>query len=276
MKDPLISVVMPVYNVENYLDEAVQSVINQSIGFEKIEIILVNDGSTDSSPAICMGYKNKYPEQVTVIDKENGGVSSARNTGIEAVKGKYVTFLDSDDKWEENSFEKMVGFFEENDGEFDVAGCRMQRFDAANNMHRLARIYKDGSCVCDVKNPDDCYKIHVHGGPTFFRADAVRDRRFDEKMKYSEDTVFVESAVLKKGKVGFCADALYYYRRRKDFSSALQKQKEDKIYYNDVPTDYYGRLIELSKEKYGEVVPYIQSCIAYDMGWRVSQEVPPI
>ena len=102
----LFSVIIPVYNVENYLHETIESVVDQTIGFEEnIQLILVNDGSKDGSLDICREYEKKYPRNVTVVDKENGGVSSARNTGIEYIRGKYVNFLDSDDKWEPQSFE---------------------------------------------------------------------------------------------------------------------------------------------------------------------------
>ena len=89
-----ISVIIPVYNVENYLRECLDSVINQSL--DNIEIICVNDGSTDKSRDILSEYKNK-DKRISILDKENGGLSSARNAGLKAAVGKYVFFLDSDD-----------------------------------------------------------------------------------------------------------------------------------------------------------------------------------
>lgn len=95
-KMPFISVVIPVYNVEKYLRQCVNSVLEQRL--DNIEIILVDDGSPDGCPAICDEYANKY-EEVKVIHKKNGGVSSARNEGILAAKGEYLIFMDSDDWW---------------------------------------------------------------------------------------------------------------------------------------------------------------------------------
>ena len=121
-----ISVIMPIYNVEDYLREAVDSVINQTVGFEdNIQLVLINDGSTDSSEEICKEYKEKYPDNITYIYKENGGVSSARNMGFDLVEGKYVTFLDPDDKWEENSFLNAYNFFEKHYDEIDVLAARI-------------------------------------------------------------------------------------------------------------------------------------------------------
>ena len=93
MKD-LISVIIPVYNVEKYINRCVDSVIHQS--YTNLEIILVDDGSPDNCPTICDNY-SKQDSRIKVIHKKNGGLSDARNVGIEHSKGKYITFIDSDD-----------------------------------------------------------------------------------------------------------------------------------------------------------------------------------
>ena len=102
---PLISVIIPVYNVEKYLKQCIESVINQP--FNDMEIILVNDGSKDNSGAICDEYKLKDP-RIKVIHKVNGGLSDARNKGIEQAVGKYLLFLDSDDYWMSNSLQDIA------------------------------------------------------------------------------------------------------------------------------------------------------------------------
>ena len=113
----LITVVVPVYNVEQYLKDCIDSIILQT--YKDIEIILVDDGSTDTSGLICDEYKSK-DKRIKVFHKENGGLSSARNCGIENATGKYITFVDSDDVVRENyilflykaikELEKEVGF----------------------------------------------------------------------------------------------------------------------------------------------------------------------
>ena len=116
------SVVMPVYNVEDYLEKSILSIVNQTIGFKKnIQLILVNDGSSDNSAEICLKYKHLYPANIVYIEQENAGVSAARNTGLEYVEGKYVNFLDSDDLWSKNAFETAYKFFVEHYDEVDVA-----------------------------------------------------------------------------------------------------------------------------------------------------------
>ena len=101
-KEYKISVIIPVYNVEKYLEETIESVVNQTIGFDNIQMILVNDGSPDNSEEICLKYKEKYPDNVVYVKQENAGVSSARNNGLKHATGKYVNFFDSDDIWDRN------------------------------------------------------------------------------------------------------------------------------------------------------------------------------
>ena len=96
---PLFSIIVPVYKAEKYINECVDSVLAQT--FEDFELILADDGSPDRCPEICDEYAKK-DSRIKVIHKENGGASSARNSGIEAACGEYVIFLDSDDYWEEN------------------------------------------------------------------------------------------------------------------------------------------------------------------------------
>lgn len=106
MNDFKISFIIPVYNVEKYLEQCVESILNQD--YKNIEIILVDDGSPDNSPTICDRYAEKY-ESITVIHKENGGASDARNCGIEKATGYYILFVDADDYIEKNSLGEIVG-----------------------------------------------------------------------------------------------------------------------------------------------------------------------
>ena len=103
--DIKVSVIIPVYQVENYLERAVDSVLAQTL--EEKEIILVDDGSQDGSPEICDRYAGEYPGLIQVIHKENEGLGMARNTGVRASRGEYVAFLDSDDTVEPEMYEEM-------------------------------------------------------------------------------------------------------------------------------------------------------------------------
>ena len=108
----LISVIVPVYNVESYVAECIESIQNQT--YMNLEIILVDDGSKDMSGDICDQYA-AYDERIKVIHQENGGLSAARNTGIEAANGDYISFVDSDDYIRLTLFEDMLQLLKEYD-----------------------------------------------------------------------------------------------------------------------------------------------------------------
>lgn len=118
--NPLISVIIPVYNVEEYLHECLESVINQT--YKNIEIILIDDGSTDSSGDICDEYKH-YDSRIEVIHKKNGGLSDARNAGLAICAGEYISFVDSDDTIEYNMLEILLRNALDNNAEISMCRC---------------------------------------------------------------------------------------------------------------------------------------------------------
>lgn len=112
-----ISIIMPCYNNEKYVKHSIESVLNQKYDLNKIELILINDGSTDNTIEILNSYKNS---NIKVIDKKNEGVSSTRNRGINEANGKYILFLDADDMISNNTIKKIVTFFDKNYEEIDL------------------------------------------------------------------------------------------------------------------------------------------------------------
>lgn len=271
-----ISIIIPVYNAEEYLVETIESVIVQSLDFKKnIQLILVNDGSTDGSEEICKEYQKLYPENIKYIKKRNGGVSSTRNLGLSYVEGKYLNFLDSDDKWGMNVCETVYKFFEEHYDEIDVIGVRIKYFEARNSWHALDHKFHNGNRVADLTTEEECSTIQLSAATTFIKTDAITEEdRFDETIRYGEDSLFINRIILRKLKLGVLCDVLYYYRFRNNQSSAIQTQKFDPAYYDYAARRYYDGIINASKELYGEVVPYIQQVLAYDIGWRVGMPLP--
>lgn len=117
---PKVSVIIPVYNIEKYLEQCLQSVCNQTL--QEIQVIVVDDGSTDSSPAICEDFARRYPHIVECYHKENGGSASARNLGLEHATGEYIGFIDSDDWVEPDMYEKLYRTAQREDA--DMVFCR--------------------------------------------------------------------------------------------------------------------------------------------------------
>lgn len=131
----LVTVVVPIYNVENYLDRCVSSIINQS--YDNLEIILVDDGSKDNSPKICDSYEKK-DSRIKVIHKKNGGLSDARNKGIDIASGKYICFVDSDDWIECDMIERMYNTIQKDNSNISI--CRRNR--AYDDGRKIIEEYK--------------------------------------------------------------------------------------------------------------------------------------
>lgn len=127
--EPLISVIVPVYNVEEYLNKCVDSIINQT--YKNIEILLIDDGSTDTSGAICDDYSQRY-DNVKTYHKKNGGLSSARNFGIERASGEYLGFVDSDDYIHKEMYERLYSLIKEYDA--DLSECLLTNVYNGKNL----------------------------------------------------------------------------------------------------------------------------------------------
>ena len=263
------SVIMPIYNAASFLDEAIGTVISQTIGFEdSIQLILVNDGSSDNSGQICRKYLSEYPENVIYVEQENRGVSSARNAGIPYIAGKYVNFFDSDDMWDPEAFVKVWDFFENHGEEIDVACCRAFFFESKEGEHYLNNKFINGDWVVDVnEHPNYCL---LNVTTAFIRAAAIGEERFDERLSVGEDSKFIIKAVLKKQKYGAVGSARYNIRRRNDHSSITQNRKLGR--YTDTVEHYYKYMLDYSEEKYGKAIPYVQYSVYNGLKYRVMSE----
>lgn len=265
------TVVIPIYNVEEYLEEAIESVIKQSIGFEKnIQIILVNDGSQDNSEEICLKYVKNYPKNIKYIKQKNSGVSSARNNGLKYVSGEYINFLDSDDKWESNAFEKAYKMFSTNK-DVNIIGVRQKYFEAVNTYPSLDFKFNKDKVVSIYEDYDH---IQLSVTSAFIRTSSIKNIRFDEEVKYSEDAKFLNEIIIINGKLGIISSSLHYYRKRLNENSAIQTKNYNKDWYLIVPIKCYKAAFSLSIKKFGFVIPYFQYYVIYDYQWRIREGIP--
>jgi CDP-glycerol glycerophosphotransferase (TagB/SpsB family) len=265
------SVVIPVYKVEEYLEETIESVINQTIGFkDNIQMILVNDGSPDNSEAICLKYKELYPNNVIYVKQKNAGVSAARNKGFTYAEGKYTNFLDSDDKWELDVFEKVYKMYE-NNVNVDVIGVRQQWFEASKGFPSLDYKFDSDKIVNIFKHYDH---IQLSVTSCFFRSEAILNNYFDSEIKYSEDSKFIFDVIIKKENLGIVASSKHMYRKRNTNNSAIQKKNFDLSWYFVTTQKSYKYQIDKSIEKYGYVIPYVQYFIGYEYQFRLKEWQP--
>ena len=261
-----ISTIIPFYNSEDYLEEAIESVINQTFGFENIQLILVNDGSTDNGEEICLKYKNTY-SNILYLKQENRGVSAARNNGIKHAEGKYINFLDSDDKWSKEAFSNLYNFIEENKHEIDFVSGRVKCFEANEDYHFLD--YKfEKTRVIDIERESDMIIMHV--ASSIFKSEVIKKMEFNTKLKIAEDSLFINTLLIKKLKYGVCREAVYNYRKRNTGSSTIQTISKNKSWYFDTPEYAWKKLIEESNKKYNKVIKYMQYVLVYELKWRIN------
>lgn len=262
------SIVMAVYNVEPFLEEAIESVIAQDIGFDQVQLILVDDGAKDGSGAICDRYAQRYPQNIFVIHKENGGVSSARNEGLRHVQGEYVNFLDADDKLSPQTLREVYAFFEEYGNQVDLACVPMRFFDAQTGDHILNYKFNRGTRVIDLER--EWANPQLSLSSAFVRWEAFSGLQFDSRLSYAEDAQLVQRVLFHKCRLGVVAEGEYLYRRRSvGESSAIQSSTHRKNWYLPY-MDYFQLLTIAFYLKYLSYVPkFVQYTLMYDLQWRI-------
>lgn len=262
-----ISVVMPLYNIASYLDEAIESVVNQTIGFEEnIQLVLVNDGSPDNVDVICKKYLELYPNNVVYVEQSNSGVSAARNTGLKYIQGKYVNFFDGDDKWAEDAFEYMYEFIEKHYERVDFVSARLCFFEKRTGFeHPLDFKFKNTRVVDIIEDYD---YIQLSSQTALIKSEMARQHCFDTKLMIGEDAAYINSILLDRMAYGVIREAVYYYRKRNARTSALDSSKHSKSWYFDTTKRFHKMIITKVKNRMGVVIPYIQYLAMYDLQWR--------
>lgn len=268
------SIVMSVYNAELFLRESIDSVIKQDAGFENIQLILVDDGSTDGSGAICDEYGALYPDNVQVIHKENGGVSSARNEGLKYVQGKYVNFMDSDDKLSSNVVRVVCEFLNQHGEETDVVAFPMRFFDGRRGEHTLNYKFDRGNRVINLDK--EWQNPQLSMSSAFVKSECIVSLGFDTRLAYCEDAQVMQKILSNKVTLGVVKNATYWYRRRSSGEqSAVQSAVMRSERYLPCMQYFHQELIDYFLEKFRCVPRFIQFLLMYDLQWRINQaEIP--
>jgi len=216
------SIIMSIYNVEKYLREAIESIINQDIGFEEnVQLILVNDGSLDNSEEICLEYKDKYPNNVIYAKKENGGLASAKNFGLKYREGKYINFFDPDDILQKNTLKEVEKFFEMHYNEIPYVAIPLYYFEAKKGLHGK---YNTLGIKNRVVNLDiEPYNFTLSSASAFYKTEIFNKIQFDDELKMSEDVLLNFSILKDYHCFGYVCEknVTYYYRKRFESSSII-------------------------------------------------------
>lgn len=272
----VISVVVPIYNVEKYLDRCISSIVNQT--YRNLQIILVDDGSTDACPALCDAWARR-DERIMVIHKENFGLGMARNTGIEHAAGKYICFVDSDDFLDLGILEKAYARAEQTGSDVTIFGLALA--DEEGRMLRaftpqVPQEYFCGAQVRDIVLPDlihdekddaQCKNLSLSVCVCLFRMDLIERanwRLVSEREIISEDSYSVMELYRHVNSVAILPEIGYYYcYNQSSVTRSFRQDRYEKIKY------FYEKTIELCRSAgYGEVVQerVARCCLAFIIG----------
>ena len=282
----LVSIVVPVYNAEKYLEQCLNSIQNQS--YKNFEVILVNDGSMDHSESICKSFV-EGDSRFRYFLKSNGGASAARNFGLDHVRGDFITFIDADDWVDENHLEVLVNNIRENNS--DMAVSSIKKFDSSNNFY--FRVYSNQEKYLLNYNKlnreeflvilpklilaNNSYKISVC---KLFKKELVYETRFDNSLIYGEDTEFFFNLYCNMDSISYVDEVTYIYRLHDESSSskfgqlhmeqelAIYKKMYEKIEELGLPTiHYYTTIRDLlefrkdyldNRDLYNEYVEFLE------------------
>lgn len=262
MTKALVTVVIPVYNVEKYLEYCIKSVVEQTCS--EIEILLIDDGSTDGCPEICDEWAGK-DSRIRVIHKENQGLGMARNTGIENATGKYICFFDSDDYIAKDTVEKIYGLAEKEKSDivvFGLAGVNNSLEVMETYVPKPHRMVYTGSRVCDeflaefiAPDPmgDGTRRFYMSSCLMLYSMDLIKKagwRFVSEREIISEDVYSLLGLFKYVDKVAVCPEVLYYYRKNEmSLSRSYREDRYEKI------KQFYCASVELCKKmSYSDIV----------------------
>lgn len=221
---PTLSIIVPVYNVEDYLDACLDSLQAQTFG--DIEMVCVNDGSPDGSRSI-LAKRQQEDSRIVVVDKPNGGLSSARNAGINAARGTHIGFLDADDRFTPNACQRIAETFEETNADVVTFGGYCNPAEAATPWITLKLSPRD--VVYDGFSPDLMFKeqstpyIRTACRKAFLDENNIR---FEEALPFGEDQVFFFDIYPNSRKTALISDKLYEYRIERE-GSLTSKTNDD-------------------------------------------------
>ena len=237
-----ISVIVAVYNIEKYIAKCIESIMNQS--YQELEIILVDDGSTDESGRICDAYARK-DDRIKVIHRENGGLSAARNTGIENATGSYIGFVDGDDWIDEPMYEKMADMVKQYAADLVVCRyrCIYNKYQKDGSTGKITVFEKPLEMLTQCLREEEEFQIQHAAWNKIYKRELLGTKRFPEG-KWYEDVVF-SAQILSETKVGVYIDSAFYNYVCEREGSIMNAGMTEKFF-----TDWIPAYIE--KENYLE------------------------
>ena len=220
MTVPLVSIIVPVYNVERYIDKCINSILEQT--YPHIELLLIDDGSPDKSGAICDRYAQK-DNRVRVFHKQNAGVSAARNTGINQAKGEFITFVDSDDWLEPQCIGECLNIINKN--KLDFLQFSSKR---VNDKGDILFLKTGETPILNASQYIEADQIYIAAGCSIYRTSIINatNLKFDEDLKLGEDQLFIYHYISKCQSCMRIKDTFYNYRLNPESACTINNPKE--------------------------------------------------
>lgn len=255
MKNSKVSIIVPIYNVESCLIRCLESISNQS--YDNLEILLINDGSTDGSAAIAEEYMNK-DNRMILFNKQNGGLSDARNYGLEKASGDYIAFVDSDDYVSSDFIETLAANLEKEQADLSIIGYRMF-WDNGKEVYKapkgLYKVYSQPEAIRHLMIQDEFESM---SWAILAKKELFKDIRFP-KGKLFEDIPTTFEMFLKSRKIVWQSDAKYHYYQRPDgiVNSTFNVNKADMVAFSQLYIDYARKNNCFLKEAYANYLKAI-------------------
>lgn len=248
--DYAVSVIIPVYNAESYIEETLKSVINQD--FKNFEIIIVNDGSTDSSLNIIENILNDSHIPNKIINQENKGVSQARNIGLENAQGEYIIFVDDDDIISKNHISCLFENTQNNDGSFTKMLKINEMGDIIENMDIFSKINeKSQISAIDLIKLELKMEIPFSFCQIMYKKELITEK-FNMKAIYGEDTEFALKNLINMDTLGLCPKATYFYKQRE--SSSTNKAEFKRFYFINILEDLANYYIKNDHKELADLI----------------------
>jgi GT2 family glycosyltransferase len=274
-----VSIVTAVYDVARYLPEFFASIEAQrGVDLRRIEVVAVDDGSTDDSLDVLRRWEERSGVAVTVLTKPNGGQATARNFGLERARGEWVTFTDPDDTLDPDYLANVLRFVREHP-DVELVGTNLHLHDdetrRRSDTHPLRRRFADGDRLVDLDRTPDLF--YASAPAAFFRRSRIEAMglRFDPAIRPNfEDGHFCTVYLLQcpAPLVGFVASARYHYRKRSDGSSTLQNSLARPERYTVVPRAGYLDVLDRAARRRGRAPEWLQTLVVYELSWFFGAE----
>lgn len=259
-----VSVIVPIYNGSEYLKKCLDSLLRQTIGNNQMEVLLINDGSTDESERICQEYTRFY-KNFKYFYKENEGLSATRNYGLRRANGKYIAYLDCDDMYSKETLKNVCDFFDMHYEEIDEITIPIVRYKNGKTLPMHYRYkYETKTGIYDL----DEFPFVSQTTINIIVKNLLEDNIFfDETPNFRhEDQAYNNEILMKKRKIGFVEEAEYKYNRDND--TGIVNTFMYPYYIFETTMAYYERLFS----EYNEVPRYIQALFVHDLVWKLKDD----